>query len=44
MVKDELNKFPDTVRDDVVILFSAHSLPMKVSILLLNPTETYKEI
>ncbi|CAF3561316.1 unnamed protein product [Rotaria sordida] len=30
-IRNELNKFPDDVRNDVVILFSAHSLPMSVS-------------
>ncbi|XP_038079050.1 ferrochelatase, mitochondrial-like isoform X2 [Patiria miniata] len=30
LVKDELAKFPEDVQDDVVILFSAHSLPMSV--------------
>ena len=30
VIRDELAKFPEAVRDDVVILFSAHSLPMKV--------------
>lgn len=34
VVKDELSKFPEEVKDDVVILFSAHSLPMKVSLKL----------
>jgi ferrochelatase len=29
-IRNELNKFPANVRNDVVILFSAHSLPMKV--------------
>ncbi|CAF0845537.1 unnamed protein product [Rotaria sordida] len=29
-IRNELNKFPDDVRNDVVILFSAHSLPMSV--------------
>lgn len=29
-IRDELAKFPEEDRDDVVILFSAHSLPMKV--------------
>jgi len=29
-IKAELEKFPAEVRDSVVILFSAHSLPMKV--------------
>ena len=29
-ITDELAKFDEDVRDDVVILFSAHSLPMKV--------------
>jgi len=29
-VKDALEKFPAEVRDDVVLLFSAHSLPMMV--------------
>jgi len=32
-IKEELEKFPETDRDDVVILFSAHSLPMKVCFL-----------
>ena len=31
-VKAELQKFPEDDRDDVVILFSAHSLPLKVSV------------
>lgn len=30
-VQNELQKFPEDKRDDVVILFSAHSLPMAVS-------------
>ncbi|XP_065830926.1 ferrochelatase, mitochondrial-like [Oscarella lobularis] len=30
LIKKELEKFPENVQDDVVILFSAHSLPMKV--------------
>ena len=34
LVKDELAKFPEEVQDDVVILFSAHSLPMSVSCFL----------
>ena len=29
-IRAELEKFPDDVRDDVIILFSAHSLPLKV--------------
>ncbi|CAF0931997.1 unnamed protein product [Adineta ricciae] len=29
-IKSELNKFPADIRNDVVILFSAHSLPMSV--------------
>ncbi|XP_003385484.1 PREDICTED: ferrochelatase, mitochondrial-like [Amphimedon queenslandica] len=29
-IESELKKFPKEVRDDVVILFSAHSLPMRV--------------
>lgn len=29
-ISDELKKFPESDRDDVVILFSAHSLPLKV--------------
>ena len=29
-IESELKKFPDNVCDDVVILFSAHSLPMRV--------------
>lgn len=31
-IKEELVKFPKEVQDDVVILFSAHSLPMTVSL------------
>ncbi|XP_077483006.1 ferrochelatase, mitochondrial isoform X2 [Amblyomma americanum] len=30
IIKEELNKFPEDMRQQVVILFSAHSLPMKV--------------
>ena len=30
-IEEELGKFPEADRDDVVILFSAHSLPMKVA-------------
>lgn len=29
-ISDELKKFPESDRDDVIILFSAHSLPLKV--------------
>lgn len=29
-IQSELSKFPDDIRNDVVILFSAHSLPMSV--------------
>lgn len=29
-IEAELMKFPEEVRDEVVILFSAHSLPLKV--------------
>ena len=29
-IRDEIGKFPSEDRDDVVLLFSAHSLPMKV--------------
>lgn len=29
-IKAELEKFPEDVKDDVVIIFSAHSLPLKV--------------
>lgn len=35
-VQNELLKFPEGKRDDVVILFSAHSLPMAVSGTLLR--------
>uniref|UniRef100_T1IVS6 Ferrochelatase n=1 Tax=Strigamia maritima TaxID=126957 RepID=T1IVS6_STRMM len=37
LIKDELAKFPKEVQNDVVILFSAHSLPMKV----VNRGDTY---
>lgn len=30
IIKEELKKFPENVRQQVVLLFSAHSLPMKV--------------
>lgn len=29
-ISDEIKKFPECDRDDVIILFSAHSLPLKV--------------
>ena len=29
-IREELTRFPEEDRDDVVILFSAHSLPLKV--------------
>ena len=32
-IQEELVKFPEEDRDDVVILFSAHSLPLTVSLL-----------
>ncbi|VVC35466.1 Ferrochelatase, N-terminal,Ferrochelatase,Ferrochelatase, active [Cinara cedri] len=28
-ISDEINKFPESDRDDIIILFSAHSLPLK---------------
>ena len=28
-IREELSKFPEEDRDDVVILFSAHSIPMR---------------
>lgn len=31
-IQSELAKFSEDVRDDVVILFSAHSLPLKVRV------------
>lgn len=30
-IKTELIKFPDEVKNDVIIMFSAHSLPLKVN-------------
>ncbi|RNA39910.1 mitochondrial [Brachionus plicatilis] len=36
-IRKELEKFPEDVRDDVVIMFSAHSLPMTV----VNRGDTY---
>lgn len=30
-IKEELVLFPDDIRSDVIILFSAHSLPLKVT-------------
>lgn len=35
-ISDELKKFPESDRKDVVILFSAHSLPLKVILHLLG--------
>lgn len=32
-ITNELLKFPEEKRDDVVILFSAHSLPLAVSVI-----------
>ena len=37
-IRAELAKFPENVQDKVVILFSAHSLPMSVCIILLSLT------
>lgn len=31
-IKEELVQFPEHIRDDVIILFSAHSVPLKVTI------------
>lgn len=36
-IEEELMEFPENIRDQVVILFSAHSLPLQVSIFLQNP-------
>lgn len=30
-IKEELAQFPKDIRGDVIILFSAHSLPIKVT-------------
>ena len=30
-IKEELKHFPENIRNDVLILFSAHSLPLKVT-------------
>lgn len=30
-IKEQLAKFPEEIRNDVILLFSAHSLPLKVS-------------
>lgn len=35
-INDELAHFPSDIRDDVMILFSAHSLPLKVNLFLYN--------
>lgn len=35
-VTEELVKFPEDIRDDVIILFSAHSLPLKVTFTILR--------
>lgn len=32
-IKEELAQFPSEKRDDVIILFSAHSLPLQVTVL-----------
>lgn len=31
-IQKELNQFPENIRDDVIILFSAHSIPLKVNL------------
>lgn len=31
LIKEELKKFPEEIRNQVLILFSAHSLPLKVN-------------
>lgn len=41
-ISDELKKFPESDRDDVIILFSAHSLPLKVIILFFKLTVIMK--
>ena len=41
-IKKELEKFPADVRDDVVIMFSAHSLPMTVNFKNLKMNLTYQ--
>ena len=35
-IRDALAKFPAEKRDEVVLLFSAHSLPMQVSIVAMS--------
>ena len=35
-IQDEIKKFPEEDQEDIVILFSAHSLPLKVSVCLLR--------
>ena len=42
-MRAELDKFPADCRDDVVILFSAHSLPMKVKEERETETETDRQ-
>jgi ferrochelatase len=39
IIQDELKKFPEVDRDDVIILFSAHSLPLKT----VNRGDTYPQ-
>ena len=34
LIKKEINSFPESKRDEIVLLFSAHSLPMSVIVFL----------
>ena len=43
-IEEELEQFPQADRDDVVILFSAHSLPMKVCITAVHARLLFKEL
>lgn len=34
-IRKELNQFPENKRNDVIILFSAHSIPLKVDLIFI---------
>ena len=34
LIQKEINSFPESKREEIVLLFSAHSLPMSVTIIL----------
>lgn len=41
-IRKELKEFPEDKRKEVIILFSAHSLPLKVNMTYLTPHQMIK--